>query len=120
MAVKDGELVYEVSLRVQRTIAAEYLPWLRTHIERMLTLPGFLHATLYAIDDQPATEDAGVAWCVHYRLRDRSALEDYLRDHAPRIREEGVLRFGAGFRAERRILRVLGGDGIGGDWIVDD
>ena len=110
MAVNDGELVYEVSLRVQRAIAAEYLPWLRAHIEQLLTLPGFLDATLYAIDAEAATEDAGVGWCVHYRLRDRAVLEAYLRDHAPRMREEGVARFGAGFRAERRILRVLGGD----------
>jgi hypothetical protein len=40
-------------------------------------------------------------------LRDRAALDDYLREHAPRMRAEGIARFGDRFRAERRVLVPL-------------
>ena len=33
-------------------------------------------------------------------LRDAAALDDYLREHAPRLRAEGIARFGDGFRAD--------------------
>ena len=107
MAVSDEELIYEVSLRVERAIAHVYLPWLHAHVAQMLALPGFLGATLYAIDHDAVDDADRVGWCVHYRLRDRAALEIYLRDHAPQMREEGMARFGPRFRAQRRILRVL-------------
>jgi hypothetical protein len=42
--------------------------------------------------------------CVQYTLVDASALDAYLREHAPRLRADGVARFGDGFRAHRRIL----------------
>jgi hypothetical protein len=44
---------------------------------------------------------------VRYRLRDRAALDDYLRDHAPRMRAEGLARFGDAFRAQRRVMLPL-------------
>ena len=39
-------------------------------------------------------------------MRDRGALDDYLREHAPRLRAEGLERFGEeGVRIRRRVLR---------------
>jgi len=105
--MNDREVVYEVNLLVERAIANEYLPWLHAHVAQMLVLPGFLDAILYAIDQDAVADDDHVGWCVHYRLRDRAALETYLRDHAPQMRTEGVARFGTRFGAQRRILRVL-------------
>ena len=110
MAVNDREVVYEVTLRVQRAIAPDYLAWLRGHIGQMLALPGFLGATLYAIDVDNVADDDSIGWCVHYRLRDRAALESYLREYAPQMRAEGIARFGTQFRAERRILHMLSDD----------
>jgi hypothetical protein len=108
--VNDGEGVYEVTLRVDRAIAADYLAWLRAHIVQVLALPGFVDARLYAIDVDVVADDECIGWCVHYRLRDRAALESYLHEHAPQMRAEGLARFGTRFRAERRILHVLGDD----------
>lgn len=42
--------------------------------------------------------------CVCYRLRDRAALDGYLRDYAGRLRADGQARFGGRFRAGRRVL----------------
>jgi dipeptidyl aminopeptidase/acylaminoacyl peptidase len=68
------------------------------------------YSRLYAIDVDNVADDDSIGWCVHYRLRDRAALESYLREYAPQMRAEGIARFGTQFRAERRILHMLSDD----------
>lgn len=97
-------VIYEVTVHVRGDLADAYLGWLRAHIAQMLALPGFQDAALEALlDDAPGER----GWCVRYRLRDLPALEDYLRQHAPRMRADGLARFGDGLRAQRRILEPL-------------
>jgi hypothetical protein len=44
--------------------------------------------------------------CVRYQLRDLEALDTYQREHAARLRAEGLRRFGEeGVRIRRRVLR---------------
>ena len=98
-------IVYEVNLRVERAIAAAYAQWLPAHVAQMLALPGFTGAEVF---EDPAADDASnVAWCCQYRLVDAAALERYLQEHAPRMRADGVARFGARFSATRRVLHPL-------------
>jgi hypothetical protein len=98
-------IVYEVDLRVQRDIAAAYRQWLVTHVDEMRALPGFEAAQMFSV---PEADDAeSVGYGVRYRLRDAAALDDYLRDHAPRMRADGVARFGDRFSATRRVLVPL-------------
>lgn len=97
-------MVYEVNLFVERAIEAEFRDWLRLHVREILSLPGFVDARVFEREDPPAAANEFVL-CTQYALRDDQALADYLRDHAPRLRAEGVSRFGGQFRAERRVLR---------------
>lgn len=96
-------IVYEVNLCVAVAVADAYLPWLRAHVRQMLALPGFLDATLLQVSD-PASAPEAVHWCVQYRLRDATALDYYLQQHAPAMRADGVRRFGSAVQASRRIL----------------
>jgi quinol monooxygenase YgiN len=98
-------IVYEVNLRVEREIAAAYASWLHTHVAQMLALPGFVGAELF--EDPAANDASNVAWCCQYRLVDAAALERYLQEHAPRMRADGVARFGARFSATRRVLQPV-------------
>ena len=43
--------------------------------------------------------------CVQYALKSRELLDAYLRDHAPRLRADGVARFGDRLHTTRRIMR---------------
>lgn len=99
-------VVYEVTLQVQPAIAADFRAWLLGHVAEMLTLPGFLDARLSVPLPADADADAAV-FCCQYRLRDAAALEAYLREHAPRMREQGRQRFGEGFSARRRVLQIV-------------
>ena len=96
-------IVYEVNLFVRRAIEAEYRAWLDAHVREIVALPGFEGAEVFA-RQEPAAAGDEVALCTQYRLRDAAALEQYLRDHAPRLRADGIARFGEAFRAERRVL----------------
>ena len=99
-------IVYEVNLFVRREIEADYRAWLRAHVAEILALPGFTGARILEREDPPA-EAGELALCVQYELRDAAALEAYLREHAARLRADGVARFGGRFRAERRVLRSV-------------
>jgi len=99
-------VIYEVNLDLDAAIADDYLAWLRDHIAQICALPGFLGATLHTVAD-PLADPGRNALCVQYRLRDQTALDAYLRDHAPRLRADGVARFGGQFNASRRILHPI-------------
>lgn len=98
-------VIYEVNLDLDAAIADEYRAWLREHIAQICALPGFLGADLHAVTD-PAPAPGRSALSVRYRLRDAAALDDYLREHAPRLRAEGTARFGGRFNASRRVLQA--------------
>lgn len=105
----QGATIYEVNVEFDREIADDYRAWLREHIAEILRLPGFVDARVFdALEPVPAEGRIGL--CVHYRLIDAAALAAYLRDHAPRLRADGVARFGERFRAHRRVLREWQGD----------
>ena len=99
-------LVYEVNLAVDADIAPAFVAWLPGHVAELLALPGFLAAETSRVEEPPPP-DGEVALCVRYRLRDRAALDAYLRDHAERLRGDGLGRFGGRFRASRRVLSPL-------------
>ena len=95
-------VTYEVNLNVDAGIEATYRAWLDDHVRAMLALPGFVDATVFDVHE-PA-EPGRVGLCVQYRMRDMAALERYLAEDAPRMREDGIARFGGRFGATRRIL----------------
>jgi len=95
------DVVYEVSLEADAEIVAPFDTWLRDHVADMLVLPGFLSAEI--LSDE-GTAPGRVSRVVQYRLRDQAALDEYLREHAPRMRAQGLERFGNRYSAERRVL----------------
>ena len=101
-------IVYEVNLFVRREVEAAYRAWLDAHVREIVALDGFLGAEVFE-RREPGAEDGEFALCTQYRLRDAAALEAYLREHAPRLRADGLARFGPAFRAERRVLERIAG-----------
>ncbi len=96
-------IVYEVRAEVEAEVAEAYRHWLEPHIREILAIPGFMHAELHAEDGG----DGRAVWTVRYHLESRDALEQYLADHAPRLRAEGLARFGGRFTATRRVMELV-------------
>ena len=96
-------IVYEVRAVVEDAVAEGYRAWLEPHIREILGIPGFTHAELLEED----AEAGETVWTVRYHLESREALEQYLRDHAPRLRADGIARFGERFRETRRVMELV-------------
>jgi hypothetical protein len=99
----DNEtVIYEVNLEVDAAIEGPFDTWLRDHIADVLQFDGFLSAEI--LDDASVAPPGRIRRIVQYRLRNRAALEAYLSDHAPRMRMQGVEKFGDRYSAQRRVL----------------
>jgi quinol monooxygenase YgiN len=96
-------IVYEVRASVEDAVAADYRAWLGPHVAEILAIPGFTRAELLVEDGEPGR----TVFCVRYHLADRAALQAYLRDHAPRLRADGLARFGGRFTASRRVSELV-------------
>lgn len=94
-------IIYEVNVSVDAAIIDAYQAWLSDHVAEIVALPGFLGATRYRVADASAGR---VELCVHYSVQDQAHLERYLQAHAPRLRADGIARFGTQFQATRRVL----------------
>jgi hypothetical protein len=101
-------VIYEVNVTVDPEVADAYIAWLGPHVEEVLRLPGFLEARWYdrKAADEGTVDGEKVLISVHYLVRDRASLDDYLAHHAPRLREDGLRRFPDRFTANRRILHL--------------
>jgi hypothetical protein len=92
---------YEVALEPDADVLGEFEAWLEYHVDEMLALPGFTGASIHKAEDP---ESGAALRIVRYELADRAALERYFEEFAPRMRAEGIARFGGRFRASRRIV----------------
>lgn len=102
-----GGVVYEVNIDLDAAIRDDYLAWLDAHVAEIFALPGFTGAQVFEIAD-PAAAPGRTCLCVQYRLAGQADLDRYLAEHAPRLRAEGMARFGGRFTASRRVLAALG------------
>ncbi len=102
----DAGVLYEVELEIDAGIRDAWLRWLDGHVREIVALPGFTGAEAAEVVDPPSAPGTCTV-CVRYRLVDGAALQAYLRDHAPRMRADGVARFGERMRARRRVLARL-------------
>ena len=96
---------YEVRLEVKAEVAKEFEVWLDEHIGRVLKAPGFLHANCYETWPTEKENQGTRKWLVQYHLKDSAAMERYLEEFAPALRQEGLDRFGDAMQASRRILQ---------------
>lgn len=96
-------IVYEVNLDIAADAFAAFREWLQAHVREMLALPGFVSAEILECRE-PAPASGRRSLCVAYRLARASDLERYLREDAPRLRADGITRFGGKFNATRRVL----------------
>jgi hypothetical protein len=90
----QSHIIYEVNLEVQPDVESAFMDWLNSHVPEMLTMAGFLEATIYrraAADEGKQTDAALVT--VLYTVSDRASLEAYFAEHAPRMRADGLSRF---------------------------
>ncbi|MDH4110317.1 MAG: DUF4286 family protein [Gammaproteobacteria bacterium] len=101
-----GGPIYEVTLHVDPEAAADIDLWLAGHVATMLTLPGFIDARVFSIDDEPDK----IGRVVQYLVESDGRLQEYIAGPAAEMREDTRLRFGSRYTVSRRVLREATSD----------
>lgn len=80
---QERPVIYQVGLQLKTDIQDKIIPWLLEHIAEMEKLPGFLPETQLLQDcDDPLKITA------LYKLENYQAFQEYLENHAPKMRGE--------------------------------
>ncbi|EPR74036.1 hypothetical protein ADIWIN_0996 [Winogradskyella psychrotolerans RS-3] len=97
-------IIYNVTLNIDKSISKEWLEWIKEHIPQVLATGKFKEAKLTKVlvdDDQSDT------YSVQYRAHSRDTLNSYYAEHAERLKQDGLQRFGDKVLAFRTELEVV-------------
>jgi hypothetical protein len=100
---------YEVNLTVSKEIENQYLAWIPGHLQDMLQFEGFnkVNFSEELPLDSNTTFGNTRKFTVLFEVESHAHLQDYLQNHAARMRQEGIEKFGDKFSAFRRVFNLL-------------
>jgi len=97
-------IVYNVTINVEHSIAADWRHWmLKEHIPMLMKTGCFTGAKLFRLLDQDDTD--GPTFCAQYYCVSRTEYEEYIEKHANSMREESQKLWGKKFIAFRSIMQ---------------
>lgn len=99
-------ILYNVTINITPEIHDRWLLWMNeVHIPEILATGLFTMARLVRVHaDQPID---GITYAAQYTATQKEQLESYYRDHAPRLREQGLRLWGDNalyFRTELEVI----------------
>lgn len=99
-------IIYNVTINIDESVHDQWLQWMRNkHIDDVLSTGLFTSARMVKvlIDE----EMGGQTYSVQYFTDSRQKLEDYYKNHASRLRNEGLSLFADKMVAFRTELEVM-------------
>jgi hypothetical protein len=97
--------IYNVTINIDDRVHKEWLVWIESHIQEVLTTGRFLSAKLTQVLVEE--EMGGVTYSVQYTAKTRKDLDDYYQFDADKMRSEGVKKFADKMLAFRTELKVI-------------
>lgn len=97
--------IYNVTLNIDESIHQEWLDWIKEHIPQVLSTGHFSDAKLSRVLVEE--EMGGVTYSVQYRAKTREDLDNYYKNHADRLRQDGLKRFADKVLAFRTELQII-------------
>ncbi|MDH5582128.1 MAG: DUF4286 family protein [Bdellovibrionales bacterium] len=94
-------ILYEVSIKVDMDVLEPYMDWLEDHVQQILKIDGFSKAEVWC------DKDKNNEIICHYHLETEKHLEDYINNHAPSLRSDGMKKFEGKFVINRRTARLI-------------
>lgn len=99
-------IIYNVTINIDESVHDKWLEWMKKkHINDVLASGQFISARLVKVlvDE----EMGGETYSVQYLAPSRESLENYYKNFAPKLRQEGLQLFGDKMLAFRTELEVL-------------
>jgi len=94
---------YQVDLKINSDVILDFDDWLKDHVQAMLSLPGFLSAS---VDIPDKTITFYQYRTVKFRLNTKEDLDNYFDNHAERMRAEVDKRFKSSYSAKRKVFVI--------------
>lgn len=99
-------IIYNVTINIDESVHDDWLSWMqKKHINDVLATGKFFKAQLVKVLVEE--EMGGITYSVQYFANDKTNLESYYKEDAPRLREEGLRLFGDKMLAFRTELQVI-------------
>ncbi|HEX7844897.1 MAG TPA: DUF4286 family protein [Chitinophagaceae bacterium] len=99
-------IIYNVTIKVERGIATDWLKWLKEeHIPDLLNTGCFTHAvTLHLVE---ADDEEGITYAVQYHAAGKALYDRYIAQFAETMRKKGQDKWGNKFIAFRTLMEVV-------------
>jgi len=99
-------LIYNVTIKVEHAIAADWLTWLKEeHITDVIATGCFTHATILHLIEADDTE--GMTYAVQYHAENKALYNRYIEKFAEEMRKKGTDKWGNKFIAFRTVMQVV-------------
>jgi hypothetical protein len=97
-------IIYNVTINVDKSIAKDWLDWIKEHIPQVLATGKFKEAKLtkVLVDDDEAD-----TYSIQYRAHSREALDLYYAEDADSLRGDGLKRFADKMLTFRTELEII-------------
>lgn len=97
--------IYNVTINVDDSIKDEFLSWIEGHIPEVLATGKFISARLVQVIVQEKMD--GTTYAVQYTANTKEDLQKYYEEDAPKLRQDGMTKFGDKMLAFRTELNVI-------------
>ena len=96
-------IIYEVNISIPNSLYNKYIKWLNNHMQKMLTLSGFLECKKYEIEKN---DKSNRYLSIHYHIDSLNSFENYLSHSSKIMQNEGLELFTNNILIDRRVLRL--------------
>ena len=99
-------IIYNVTIKVERSIADNWLQWLKEeHIPDVIRTGCFTHAVILRLLEVDETE--GPTFAVQYFAESKALYNNYIQNPASAMRQKGYEKWGDQFIAFRSVMQVV-------------
>ena len=98
-------IIYNVTVNIDDSVRDEWMKWMKeVHIPDVMATGYFLENKFCKI---MVEEDQGSSYSIQYRCANMTDLQEYQREHAPRLQKEHRDRYEGKFVAFRTLLEEI-------------
>lgn len=99
-------LIYNVTIKVDHSIAKDWLNWLQEeHIPQMIATGCFSHAVILRLREKEAND--GVTYAIQYYTESEALYNEYIERFSEDLRKKGSDKWGNKCIAFRSVLEVV-------------
>jgi hypothetical protein len=98
-------IIYNVTVNIENDVREEWIKWMKeVHIPNVMNTGLFLE---YKMARVMVEEESGTTYSIQYTAASMADLDLYLKDHAPRLKQEVAKKYAGKFVAFRTLLEVI-------------